>query len=128
MMPPSFCWHVHHRTLAEGCWDYEERERYIRENKPETEIEIRLRWLTPVKGELPAKLREAWEAWMAYWLARGDCRHAWENYERALKDCKPELEALHKQEHPDCPWNGKTLFPKEVKAWVLDWMRKVTRG
>ena len=24
----------------------------------------------------------------------------------------PQIEALHKQEHPDCPWNGKTIFPK----------------
>jgi len=28
----------------------------------------------------------------------------------------PKLEALHKQEHPDCPWDGHTIFPKEARS------------
>ena len=24
----------------------------------------------------------------------------------------PQLEELHREEHPHCPWNGKTIFPK----------------
>ncbi len=26
------------------------------------------------------------------------------------KKYKSQFEALHKEEHPDCPWNGKTIF------------------
>jgi hypothetical protein len=28
----------------------------------------------------------------------------------------PDLEALHAIEHPDCPWNGRTIFAQEATA------------
>ena len=35
---------------------------------------------------------------------------AYNTYVKALH--MPQLEELHKEEHPNCPWNGKTIFPK----------------
>ena len=44
---------------------------------------------------------------------------AWEAYDKAgeayiktSKACAPQIEKLHKEEHPDCPWNGETIFSK----------------
>ena len=35
---------------------------------------------------------------------------AYNTYMNALNN--PQIRALHKKEHPNCPWNGKTIFPK----------------
>ena len=61
--------------------------------------------------------RKAWEACdkarKAYYRA-GEARgKAMEACDKTLEMYKDEFEALHAQEHPGCPWNGKTLFPKE---------------
>ena len=43
--------------------------------------------------------------------------NAYSEYEsirdKAWDDYIAKLEDLHKKEHPDCPWNGKTIFPEE---------------
>ena len=31
-------------------------------------------------------------------------------FDKALR--MPQLEELHREEHPRCPWNGKAIFPK----------------
>ena len=33
-------------------------------------------------------------------------------YVKALTTYAAQLEELHREEHPRCPWNGKTIFPK----------------
>ena len=67
-------------------------------------------------GETYRKAREACDkARKAYYRAgeaRGKAREA---CDKTLEMYKDELEALHAQEHPGCPWNGKTLFPKEAE-------------
>jgi hypothetical protein len=62
------------------------------------------------------------EAWLAYeeaWLACEEARRAyhevWLAYDDARGAHKTEIEALHAQECPDCPWDGKTIFPKELR-------------
>ena len=35
-------------------------------------------------------------------------------YEGIIKKHQEELDTLHAQECPNCPWDGKTLFPKGV--------------
>ena len=37
-------------------------------------------------------------------------------YVAAMAKYEPKILALHAQECPDCPWNGKTIFPKEGAA------------
>lgn len=48
-MNSGFYWHVHHDKLMEWCFDYKRRVEYIKSNKPDNEINIRLRLLQPVK-------------------------------------------------------------------------------
>ncbi len=110
-------WHIHHDVLCEfATWPIENRIAYIQENKPEHEIETRLRLLRPVKGALPKGFIEAWvaydQAWVAYEKDRAACDKAWVAYGKAWAAYKSEIEALHEAECPNCPWNGKTIFPK----------------
>ena len=124
------CWHIHHDTLLE--WNTEpllEREKYIREFKPKSEHETRLRLMRPVAGELPKTVVAAGEKYFAarkkcdaagekYSAARKKCDAAGEKYSASWKKCdaalkarKAEIEALHAKECPNCPWNGRTIFP-----------------
>ena len=60
-------------------------------------------------GEAYDKAREAYDkAGEAYYKAWEACEKASKARDKALK--APQIEKLHKEEHPDCPWNGKTIF------------------
>ena len=48
--------------------------------------------------------RENDKAWQEYDKAR-------QEYSKALNNNKELIEALHKAECPNCPWNGRTIFP-----------------
>ncbi len=132
----GFFWHVHHRVLLEWCYSYNERASYISEQKREDQKETRLRLFKPVKGKLPQEVVEAWQAYIKAWQAIDKARQALNkarqayyetqqayyeasqaHYEarqaldEALHKNMPAIEALHKEECHDCPWNGKTIFP-----------------
>jgi len=156
----GFAFHCHHDTLFEGVYDYDERVRVIKRNKPQKEQELRLKLFRMIPDNLvPSTLRKAWEAygkageafdkaWEAFGKEReayckageaygkereayckageafdkaGEARDkaweaygkAWEAYGKERKACLPEIEKLHKELCPDCPWNGKTIFPEK---------------
>ena len=136
----QYYWHVHHEVLCEALTEpIQNRIDYIKANKPKDEVATRLRCMTPVlhPGELPAKWREAyakrreagakWEKAVAKWREAGakwrEADAKWREADAKWREVSakwrevgakwlPQIEALHKQEHPDCPWNGKTIFPK----------------
>ncbi len=130
MIKKGMFWHVHHDTLLEYCYDYDERVRFIKKNKPKSEQELRLRLFQPVKGKLPmavtkamtayakartahAKARIAYaKAWTAYTKARIAYTKAWTAYTKAIENNMPAIEKLHRKEYPDCPWDGRTIFSK----------------
>ena len=136
---PKLYWHIHHDTLLEKTSNIQERIDYIKAEKAEAEIPLRLKLMTPVlhPEKLPARFRKASEAYHkareaynkteeayykaaealdkaeeAYDKAREAYHKAWGDYHKARKDCNTEIEKLHREEHPDCPWNGKTIFSK----------------
>src|SRR3989344_4557381 len=104
----GFFWHVHHTVLLEWCYNYEERARYIRTNKPRNEQETRLRLFKPVQGRLPEAVVKARQAYDEAYQTRDK---AYQAFDKALKDNMAEIEALHAKECPNCPWNGHTIFP-----------------
>ena len=57
-------WHIHHETLLEWTDNIQERIDYVRESKPPSEVEIRLRWMTPVRGVLPEPVVQAEKAYV----------------------------------------------------------------
>lgn len=92
MAKSGFAFHVHHNVLAEWCYDYGERVKVIKKDKPVEEQELRLRLFRLIpEDRLPVKLDKAWEAY------------------------GKELKILHQELCPDCPWDGHTIFSKEVK-------------
>ena len=52
-------------------------------------------------------------AWAAHDQARIAYNRAWAAYDKARADTAPEIEALHRQECPDCPWDGTTIFTRQ---------------
>ena len=130
-MKPRAYWHIHHDVLVEYTTaPIEERIRYIQGHKPPEEVAVRLRLLKPVVGELPESfaaaaksldaaekasdaarqtLDDARKALAAAWKALDD---AWKALDATRLACADEIEKLHRNECPDCPWDGKTIFPK----------------
>ncbi len=110
---PVFCWHYHHGVLVEilGRPGIEERVALIRAVKPAHEIELRIRLMKLVRGSFSAELVVAIQTWQYTRRVR-----TWQEAEQArrvvFERFGPEIEALHKLECPDCPWNGETIFPK----------------
>jgi len=47
-----------------------------------------------------------------YDKARANYDKARADYVTARADCDAEIEALHARECPNCPWDGKTIFPE----------------
>ena len=128
-MKIKFYWHIHHDVLLEPLTQpLKNRIKFIKENKPKDEIELRLKLLKPVRGKLPDEVVKAWEiydeagetsgkVWEAYYKPREAYDKtwevyykAWEVYDKTLKKYSKEIDILHKKECPNCPWNGKTIF------------------
>lgn len=137
-MKTKFYWHIHHTVLVEPQTEpIKNRIAFIKIFKHKREIALRLRLLKPVRGKLPTAVTNAWKAYLkarqACNQARNDYlntpRHheAWDTYMDAgnardkerdvyneiLANHREEIEALHAQECPDCPWDGYTIFPQE---------------
>ena len=102
----KFGLHVHHETLLELLTEpIDNRVEYIKNHKPPQEVDLRLRLLRELTEEEVNQ------------LPQGFILALRKQYEPAREKYKPELEAWHKKVCvPDCPWNGKTIFPMEVEA------------
>ena len=118
----QFAWHVHHDKLVEVLTEsIEARQEYIQLTKPQDEIDTRLRLLKPVVGELPAAVVEAGRACLKTRQALDEetqflnkawraLDKAWEAFNEALRTHASELNTLHAQECPDCPWDGRSIL------------------
>lgn len=131
----KLAWHVHHsgHLLEILTEPLSVRQAYIKAYKPDREIETRLRLLKLVQGPLPPALDDTWKTlndaqralddtqktwdgayktWDGAYKTSDDARKAWND---ALISHAGEVDALHKRECPDCPWDPKqkTIFPKD---------------
>lgn len=122
--PLVFVWHIKHGGMLDTLFEpIVNRVDYIIAEKPEHEIETRLNWLRPVKGNVPPALSRAWDAlnkaraaWRNTLGSLDKASVAWDKaraaFGKAWVACKPELEKLHAAELPGCPWNWDGLiFP-----------------
>jgi len=128
----KYYWHLHHMQLfEEEVEPVEQRIRFIKTSKPKDEIETRLRLIAVVKNQALLRrltryirnLRQAEDAiYKKYEHPSGVTREeeavkmeelagARRAYELAELRAKPLIEALHKKECPNCPWDGRTIFP-----------------
>ena len=97
----TFAWHVHHETLIEPLTEpIENRIAYIKEYKPASQVELRLRLLKPVQGELPAALNKAKAALDKAFTARDKAftayAKAWAAYVKARAALNKAKAALDK--------------------------------
>ena len=124
----KFYWHIHHDTLIEPLIEpIKNRIKHIKGNKPKNEIELRLKLLKPVEGELPKEFIDAWQKYgetrQKYGEARQKYEEAKQRCEEARQKCveerdSPQIFALHEKECPNCSWDKeqKTIFPKSQEA------------
>lgn len=131
----KFAWHIHHSNykLEVLTEPIEVRKEYIRNCKPSCEVDTRLRLLKVVQGTPPQMLVEAHDtltearkaydkaydkAYKVFGKACDTLTKACKAYDKVYRACSKEIDALHKLECPDCPWDEKqkTIFPTEEVA------------
>ncbi len=104
----EFYWHIHHDVLVEPLVELiHNRRAFIIANKPSHEIQTRLRLLKLVCGTLPDAVVQAGVTWGGFNIGLAESA-----YYKSLENHRTEIEALHAEECPDCPWNGYTIFPE----------------
>ena len=96
-----YYWHIHHNSLCESTTDIHQRIKYITENKPKSEIPIRLELMTKVIH--PELLPDEWktverktsklfEEWR---IARDELNDAEKNYKSEIHDWSSKYESLN---------------------------------
>ncbi len=130
----KLAWHVHHsqHLFQALTGPLSVRQNFIRHCKPPAEVPTRLRLLKLIRGPLPPAVTTALAAvnaaQAAFDTARAACAAAWAACTTAqaaftaaqvalaseVEGHTEEMNALHKQECPDCPWDyeQKTIFPE----------------
>lgn len=110
-------WHSGHTHLLSFMTkqDMEDRITFIPANKPAHQIATRLRLLKPVLGKLPDGLMEAMRVFWnpCYAEAMRIPNQATYVYNKAERVYGDEINTLHAIECPNCPWDGKTMFPEK---------------
>lgn len=116
--------HCHHDILCEYVHDYDDRVAFIKEHKPLKEQKLRLRLLQIVPDErVPGRNSLEYKAYVLAWEACNeawktgkavDVDEAWGAYAGArkayIRAFRAEIEKLHDELCPDCPWDGYTIF------------------
>ena len=99
-------WHIHHDILLEPLVErIENRIKYIKENKPQNEIETRLKLLKPVRGKIPDKAVVAWK----------DLNRAYEDYDKAWRVCDKASKDYGKLlENLDKSWEDLNMMYKKL--------------
>ena len=115
MIKSGLAFHCHHDILSEYVYDYDERVKYIKEKKLASEQELRLKLFQLIpKDKLPGKDSIEWKA----------CNKAQEACNKAQKGCdnaqeayyfkyQKEIDQLHNELCPDCPFDRKTIFTRK---------------
>ena len=126
----AMVWHCHHEQLAELLTETAtKRIAYILSGKPIEEQALRLHLFRPAHDAALEAARATYNAavdaaWATYDAA---LKAAWATYDAAPKAAwatcnaavkaaeatrNAALNAAHAAECPDCPWNGRTIFPE----------------
>ena len=94
-MKSGIAFHVHHTTLYEPCFDFDERIKYIKENKPSDELKLRLRLFKLIpKDRLPGKGLPELQAYEETRKAYEETGKACDKAGKAcLKACPPDDKA-----------------------------------
>src|SRR3990167_8924815 len=109
--------HGHHAgSLFTVGRELGERAEQIKREKPAAEQALRLALIQDVTALLPQTLLPQDKAWAAFDKARAAFDKAWAAYVVSF-----DTEAFHREHcHPNCPWDGNTIFAKGTSIEVLE--------
>lgn len=115
MRKKTASWHGYHDVLCD--WDIPSRKvriASIKANKPAHEQPLRLRLYKPMSAEACGLLAAHHELVGPTWAATYShgAGHARAADNEAVGSAWAALEAIHKIECPNCPWNGMSIFPE----------------
>lgn len=120
----KYCWHKYHDVLMSPVTEpIKNRRAFIRKHKPKYQRALRLRLLKRVRGTvlLDRAAKAAYDARIDLaTIEKGKglqgalhaLAAAWASYETELRNFKANIELLHAEECPGCPWDGRTIFPE----------------
>jgi len=110
----KYYWHIHHEILVEALTEpLENRIKYIKDYKPEDEIELRLRLIKPVKGKLPSEFVKAYQVWDKACQARDKAYQVW------AKACQVWAKADQAWDKARQAWDKAEQAREEAcQAWV----------
>src|SRR3990167_8043285 len=95
----GFAIHCHHDILVERCYNYDERVEYIKKNKLENELKIRLRLfkILPKKSEkdIPERYLKAYAEWEKAYAEWKKANAEWNKAHAERKKADDELEKAH---------------------------------
>ncbi len=113
-MKTKYYWHLHHEVLLESLTEpLKNRIKYIKEEKPEDEIKLRLRLIKPVKGKLPSEVVEADQARVKAYQAWVEADQAWVEADQAW------VEADQAWVEADQAWvEADQAWVEADQAWV----------
>src|SRR3990167_6045180 len=115
----GFAIHCHHDILVERCYNYDERVEYIKKNKLENELKIRLRLfkILPKKSEkdIPERYLKAYAEWEKAYAEWKKANAEWNKAHAERKKADDEWpqeskDAFHKRWCGCKEWNGKKLI------------------
>src|SRR3990167_962944 len=115
----GFAIHCHHDILIERCYNYDERVEYIKKNKLENELKIRLRLfkILPKKSEkdIPERYLKAYAEWEKAYAEWKKANAEWNKAHAERKKADDEWpqeskDAFHKRWCGCKEWNGKKLI------------------
>jgi len=103
----AMTWHCHHEQIAEPLTEpADERIAYILSGKPIEEQALRLHLFRPTRDAAITATEATYDATV---------KPAWATYDAAITATEATydatIDAAHRAECPDCPWNGRTIFP-----------------
>ena len=136
----AMTWHCHHEQIAEPLTEpAKARIAYIRSHKPEAERALRLHLFRPAPDAAVDAAQATYDAvveaaeatydavveaaWATYDAAVDAARATYDaadkaaraTYDAAVEAARATYDAVvepaHRAECPDCPWNGRTIFP-----------------
>ena len=128
MTTRQYYWHIHHEILCEALTEpIQNRIDHIKKFKDPSEVETRLRCMTPVlhPERLPVEWTDVFAKLDEARAKRDEARAKWDEafaklseasakWDEARAKSLPQMEALHKEEHPGCPWDGHSIFKERV--------------
>src|SRR3990167_818932 len=95
----GFAIHCHHDILVERCYNYDERVEYIKKNKLENELKIRLRLfkILPKKSEkdIPERYLKAYAEWEKAYAEWNKAHAEWKKADDELEKADAEWEKAY---------------------------------